>query len=144
MLIFQAAVTEHWTQNNCIYLLVMPKYWGKQISASGVSPKYFKSKRQRKRKYITMASYALQTPPRVAHAKPSGPIWSLSRSSLLPIRAYLNLIHSAPPSNVLNYTIQHITQGHLSKFRHNSQDLDIVGVRWHSWGHNGHFKMPHI
>ena len=69
----QAAVTAHWPQNNCIYLLVMPKYWGKQISASRVSPKCFKSKRQKKRKKITMASYALQTPPRVAHAKLPGP-----------------------------------------------------------------------
>ena len=58
----------------------MPKYWGKQIFSLKSFPKWVKSKRWRKRKRRlkvanknAMASYALQTPPRVAHAKPPEP-----------------------------------------------------------------------
>ena len=55
----------------------MTKYWGKQISHTRVSPKWVKSRRRREKKdstmVITMASYSLQMPPRVAHTKPPGP-----------------------------------------------------------------------
>ena len=56
----------------------MPKYWGKQIFTHGSFPQVGqKQKTERKKEdrklVITMASYALQTPPRVAHAKPPGP-----------------------------------------------------------------------
>ena len=50
-----------------------------KISASGVSPKWVKNKRRRKRErekakksVLTMASYALQTPLRVAHGRRLG------------------------------------------------------------------------
>ena len=33
-----------------IFLLVMPKYWGKHIFSQGVSPKWAKSRRHRKKK----------------------------------------------------------------------------------------------
>ena len=63
----------------------MPKYWGKQIFSLGRFPKVGqkqkteKKERKRDRKLlITMAIYAMQTPPRVAHAKPPGSIYSLS------------------------------------------------------------------
>ena len=61
----------------------MPKYWGKQIFTHGRFPEVGqkqKTERGEKRKkedrklVITMVSYALQTPPQVAHAKPPGPI----------------------------------------------------------------------
>ena len=50
----------------------MPKYWGKQIfslvSFPEVGQKQKTEKRERDRKLvITLASYILQTPPRVAH-----------------------------------------------------------------------------
>ena len=58
----------------------MPKYWGKIILHMGVSSKWVKSKRRKEKKkkkelklVITMASYALQTPPHVAHANKPGP-----------------------------------------------------------------------
>ena len=61
----------------------MPKYWVKNYFAHGSFPEVGQKdvkeegKRERKKKrnsVITMASYALKTPPRVAHAKPPGPI----------------------------------------------------------------------
>ena len=60
----------------CIYLLVMPKYWGKQIfkAKSGEKKREKKEKKKKDRKLvITMVSLAFQTPPRVAHAKPPWP-----------------------------------------------------------------------
>ena len=51
----------------------MPKYWGKQIFILGSFPEVGQKKRYRKL-VIIMASYALRTPPHVAHAKPPGPI----------------------------------------------------------------------
>ena len=62
----------------------MPKYWVKNYFAHGRFPevgqkqKTEKKERERERErerklVITMASYALRTPPRVAHAKPPGP-----------------------------------------------------------------------
>ena len=59
----------------------MPKYWGKQIFSLGSFPevgqKQKTEKKERRKKtenlVITMASYALQTLPWVAHAKPVGP-----------------------------------------------------------------------
>ena len=77
-----------------MYLLVMPKYRGKQIFTHGSFPEVGqkqkterkrekKKKREKKRKrtmVITMASYALQTPPQVAHAKPPGPTGKQARS----------------------------------------------------------------
>ena len=61
----------------------MPKYWVKQIFTQGRFPKVGqrqktereKERRGGEREVITMASYALQTPPRVAHAKPPWPIF---------------------------------------------------------------------
>ena len=59
----------------------MPKYWGKQIFTHGSFPEVGqKQKTEEKRKdwtmAITMASYASQTPPWVAHAKLPGPSFS--------------------------------------------------------------------
>ena len=59
----------------------MPNYWGKQIFTHGSFPevgKKQKTERKEEREkdrtmVITMASYALWTPARVAHAKPPGP-----------------------------------------------------------------------
>ena len=56
----------------------MPKYWGKQIFSLGRFPEVGQKqktgkKRERRMMVITMACYVLQTPPRVAHAKPPGP-----------------------------------------------------------------------
>ena len=60
----------------------MPKYWGKQIFSLRSFPEMGqkqKTEREKERSerdwtmVITMASYLLQTPPRVAHAKPPGP-----------------------------------------------------------------------
>ena len=57
----------------------MPKYWGKPIFSLGSFPevgqkqKTEREKTKKRKLVITRASYALQTPPRVAHAKPSGP-----------------------------------------------------------------------
>ena len=65
-----------------MYLLVMPKYWGDNYFAHGRFPEVGqkqKTERERERKkkkrtmVITMASYALQTTPRVVHAKHPGP-----------------------------------------------------------------------
>ena len=60
----------------------MPKYWGKQIFSLGSFPEVGqkqKTEKERKRKKerlkvgnITMASYTLQTQPRVAHTKLPG------------------------------------------------------------------------
>ena len=59
----------------------MPKYWGKQIfthrSFPEVGQKTERRKKKKKREerkwVIIMDSYALQTPPLVAHAKRPGP-----------------------------------------------------------------------
>ena len=61
----------------------MPKYWGKQIFAHGDSPKWVKSRRWRRKKEKNKRERAkvgnnngqlrIATPPRVAHAKLSGP-----------------------------------------------------------------------
>ena len=61
----------------------MPKYWVKQNFNLGSFPdvgqnqkterKKGGEKRRKKRERLKMASYALQTPPRVAQAKPPGP-----------------------------------------------------------------------
>ena len=76
----QAAVTEHWQcksvffRKKKLHLLVMPIYWGEQIFSLGVSRSGSKAKDVEERRVkdlklvITMASYALQTPPRVAHS----------------------------------------------------------------------------
>ena len=62
----------------------MPKYWVKKYFAHGRFPKVGQKqkteKKRRKKKeertmVITMASYALQTPPQVAHAEPPGPMY---------------------------------------------------------------------
>ena len=54
----------------------MPKYWGKQIFAHGRFPEVGqkqKTEKKKDRKLVrTMANYALQTPPRVAHASRLG------------------------------------------------------------------------
>ena len=56
----------------------MPKYWGKQIFSLREFPrsgsKAKDGEKEERKLVITMASYALQTPPRVVHAKPLGPI----------------------------------------------------------------------
>ena len=57
----------------------MPKYWGKQIVSLGRFPEVGQKQKTEKKKrdwtmVITMAGYALKTPPRVAHAKPPGSI----------------------------------------------------------------------
>ena len=60
----------------------MPKYWGKQIFSLGSFPEAGQKQKTEKKEererdcklVITMASYALQAPPRVAHAKSPGPI----------------------------------------------------------------------
>ena len=69
----------------------MPKYWGKQIFTHRSFPKVGQNQKTEREKketkkedwklVITMASYALQTPPRVAHAKPPGPITFLALST---------------------------------------------------------------
>ena len=58
----------------------MAKYWGGNYFAHGSFPEVGqKQKTEKKRKkedqkfVINMAIYALQTPPWVAHAKPTGP-----------------------------------------------------------------------
>ena len=62
-----------------IYLLVMPKYCGKQILSFWISPKVgqkqkTEERRKRDRKLvITMVSYAVQRPPWVVYIKPPGP-----------------------------------------------------------------------
>ena len=56
----------------------MPKYWGKQIFTHGRFPDVGQKQKTEKRKrranvcIITMASYALRTPPQVAHASRLG------------------------------------------------------------------------
>ena len=50
----------------------MPKYWG----GARKPPK-----KKVKKLVITLASYALQKPPRVAHAKPPGPKLEMSGSN---------------------------------------------------------------
>ena len=55
----------------------MPKYWGKQIFSLGSFPKEGQKQKTEKKEdretiVITMATYALQTPPRVAHASRLG------------------------------------------------------------------------
>ena len=60
----------------------MPKYWGKQIFAQGSFPEVGqKQKTERKRKRRERLNdgnnngqLGIATPPRVAHAKPPGPI----------------------------------------------------------------------
>ena len=61
----------------------MSKYWEKQILTLRRFPEVGQKKKTEKREkeremVITMASYTLQTPPRVAHSKPPGPIMILS------------------------------------------------------------------
>ena len=65
-----------------IYLLLCQNIGGNKFSHTGDSPKWVKSKRWREKErtrerdwtmVITMASYALETPPHVAHAKPPWP-----------------------------------------------------------------------
>ena len=61
----------------------MPKYWGKQIFTHWRFPEVgqkLKTEKKEERKIdrnlvIRMASYALQIPTRVVHAKPPGPIY---------------------------------------------------------------------
>ena len=61
----------------------MPKYWVKNYFAHGRFPEVGQKQKTEKEREkerlndgnnITMTSYALQTLPRVAHAKPHGPI----------------------------------------------------------------------
>ena len=65
----------------------MPKYWGKQIFSLGSFPevgqkqKMEKKEKEERKLVITMASYALQTPPRVAHAKPPEPKFDQTNNS---------------------------------------------------------------
>ena len=58
-----------------MYLLVMPKYWGKQIFTHGSFPEVGqKQTMERERQLvIIMATLRIATPPGVAHAKPPGP-----------------------------------------------------------------------
>ena len=60
---------------NVVFGYKNAKNWGKQILTHGA-----KDGEREKRDWtmvITMASYALQTPPRVAHAKPPGPKYKI-------------------------------------------------------------------
>ena len=71
-----------------MYLLILPKYSGKQIFSHGSFPEVSQSKRRGKKKrerklVITMASNTLQTPPRVAHAKSPGPMSSIWSATIL-------------------------------------------------------------
>ena len=75
----------------------MPKYWGKQIFSLGSFPKVGQKQKTEKKErekeermlVITMANYALQTPPRVVHAKPPGP--TISIGPICPYRYRLSL-----------------------------------------------------
>ena len=68
---------------DCGGLLVMPKYWGKQIFTHfpevGQKQKTEKKERKRERPKVGNNNCQLRiaTPPRVAHAKPPGPIHCL-------------------------------------------------------------------
>ena len=63
----------------------MPKYWGKQIFTHGSFPevgqkqKTERKKRERERPKVgnNNGQLRIATPPRVAHAKPPGPIVNL-------------------------------------------------------------------
>ena len=62
----------------------MPKYWGKQMFSLGRFPEVVKSKRQKRKKEERAkvgnnnGQLRIATPPRVAHAKPPGPIPNIS------------------------------------------------------------------
>ena len=63
----------------CIYLLVMPKYWGKQIfthwSFPEVGQKQKTERKERAEVGNNIGQLRIATPPRVAHAKPPWPIY---------------------------------------------------------------------
>ena len=75
-----------------IYLLVMPKYWGKQLSPNWVKIKRRKRKKERKteerKSVITMVSYALQMPPRVVHTSRLGQFIPVQKPVLLEDNQY--------------------------------------------------------
>ena len=76
----------------CIYLLVMPKYWRKQIfthrSFPEVGQKQKTERKREKRKKVRLndgnnnGQLRIATPPEVAHAKPPGPKYSISSKIL--------------------------------------------------------------
>ena len=52
----------------------MPKYWGKQIFSHGSFPKVGQKQKTEKKVGNIKGQLRIATPPRVAHAKPPGPI----------------------------------------------------------------------
>ena len=62
----------------CMNLLVMPKYWGKQMFTHGRFPEVGQKQKTEKKEKAKVGNnnghLCISTPPRVAHAKPPGPI----------------------------------------------------------------------
>ena len=71
----------------------MPKYLGKQIVTHRSFPELGQKQKTEKERMterlndgnITMASYALKTPPRVAHTKPPGPTLDMCKNNCFAI-----------------------------------------------------------
>ena len=87
--------------------------WAKIISHTGVSPKWVKSKRRRKREKERLndgnnnGQLRIATPPRVAHAKPPGP----KERTMVITMARLCMAHASthgarkPPGPIIAYLV---------------------------------------